>query len=69
MAHRPGLFTAHHPLGCSTRPVCLSLFMDGGMGTSAVGAMSASTNTTMGMATGVVVKTIVTMVVADGIPA
>jgi hypothetical protein len=43
--------------------------MDGGMGTSAVGAMSASTNTTMGMATGVVVKTIVTMVVADGIPA
>jgi hypothetical protein len=39
------------------------------MGTSAVGAMSASTNTTVAMATGVVVKTIVTMVVADGIPA
>ena len=56
----------HHPLGCFTRPVCLRLFMAGGMGTSAVGAMSASTNTTMAMATGVVVETIVAMVVTDG---
>jgi hypothetical protein len=36
------------------------------MGTSAIGAMSASTVTTMAMATGVVVKTIVAMVVTDG---
>jgi hypothetical protein len=36
------------------------------MGTSAVGAMSASTNTTMVMATGVVVETIAATVVTDG---
>jgi hypothetical protein len=44
--------------------------MDGGMGTSAVGAMSASSDTrmamAMAMAMGVVVETIVAMVVADG---
>jgi hypothetical protein len=45
--------------------------MDGGMGTSAVGAMSASSDTrmAMAMAMGVVVETIVAMVVADGISA
>jgi len=39
------------------------------MGTSAVGVMSASTVTTMAMATGVVVEPIVVMVVTDGVPA
>ncbi len=38
----------------------------GGMGMSAVGAMSASTDTTMAMATGVVVETIVAIFVTDG---
>jgi hypothetical protein len=40
--------------------------MAGDMGTSALGAMSASTDTTLVMATGVVVETIVARVVADG---
>ena len=41
----------------------------GGMGMSAVGAMSTSSDTIMAMATGVVVEPIVVMVVTDGVPA
>jgi hypothetical protein len=43
-------------------------FTVGGMGMSAVGAMSASSDTTLVMATGVVVETLVARVVADGTP-
>jgi hypothetical protein len=49
-------------------PVFWLQFTAGGMGMSAVGAMSASTDTTLVMATGVVVETLVARVVADGTP-